>query len=61
MIPVTLRVRALIVREEHLLLCRLSSRPVVFLPGGRVEAGETLEAAMRRELIEETGVDPGAG
>ena len=61
MIPVTLRVRALIVREEHLLLCRLSSRPVAFLPGGRVEAGETLEAAMRRELIEETGVDPGAG
>ena len=58
-VPVTLRVRALIVREEHLLLCRLKSRSVAFLPGGRVESGEILESAMRRELVEETGSDPG--
>jgi len=50
-----LRVRALIKKDEHLLLARLEDRPVAFLPGGRVAAAETLEFAIQRELIEETG------
>ena len=32
----------------------------VSLPGGRVEAGETFEAAAIREAVEEIGVDPAA-
>lgn len=52
-----LRVRALIYKDGHILMARLMARPVAFLPGGRVEPGETLELAMRRELKEETGAD----
>jgi len=52
----TLRVRALIVRDGHVLLARLLCRPVAFLPGGRVEPGEPVEDALRREVQEECGV-----
>ena len=47
-------VRALIVRQGHLLVCRLRGG-YCFAVGGRVEHGETLEQALRRELLEETG------
>ena len=51
----TLRVRALVEKEGHLLLAQLAERRVAFLPGGRVASEETLEFALQRELIEETG------
>jgi 8-oxo-dGTP diphosphatase len=50
-----LRVRAIVNKDGSILMARLTVRPVAFLPGGRVEPGETLEVALRRELIEETG------
>jgi ADP-ribose pyrophosphatase YjhB (NUDIX family) len=45
---------------EKMLLCRRAIEPARGLwnpPGGFVEAGETLEEAMARELREETGID----
>lgn len=58
-------VGAVVVRDGRLLLVR-RGRGVAMgawsLPGGRVEHGETLVEAVRRELREETGLDgmPGA-
>lgn len=51
---VMLRVRALIAIESHILLCDYLPRGKSFLPGGRVEPGETLHQALRREIQEET-------
>jgi 8-oxo-dGTP diphosphatase len=51
----TLRVRALIVSANHLLLALLLTKPVSFLPGGQVEPRESLVTALAREVMEECG------
>ena len=51
-----------LVRGHEVLLVKRKfapSRGLYAFPGGRVEKGESLEAAARRELREETGLDAG--
>lgn len=54
-----LAVSAAIVRDGHVLIVRRARSPaegLYTLPGGVVEAGETLHDALRREVREETGL-----
>jgi ADP-ribose pyrophosphatase YjhB (NUDIX family) len=54
-----LAVSATIFRDDRILLVRRARSPakgLYTLPGGRVEFGESLAAALRREVDEETGL-----
>ena len=63
--PVTpqLRVAAVIVRQNQILLVEHRKRGQRYwvLPGGRLEGHETLDAALRRELKEELGLEARVG
>ena len=54
-------VAALIVREDKILICQRTEDQAMPLkwefPGGKVEPGEELKDALRRELDEELGID----
>lgn len=47
--------RAIIRSDENILLVRQRGKSWSFLPGGHVEAGESVEHALVRELAEELG------
>jgi 8-oxo-dGTP diphosphatase len=52
-------VGALIFRRNSILLVQRARSPLKgywSLPGGLIEAGETIEAALQREVLEETGL-----
>jgi 8-oxo-dGTP diphosphatase len=61
---VTLAVGAIVVRDDALLMIKRGREPHAGLwsiPGGRVEPGEYLADAVRREVREETGLDVEVG
>ena len=47
--------RALVLRGEDVLVVREPDGGRHLLPGGRLEPGESIEDALRREVLEETG------
>jgi 8-oxo-dGTP diphosphatase len=53
-------VAALILVDDRILICQRTAQQTMALkwefPGGKIEAGETDEAALRRELEEELGI-----
>jgi len=53
--------RAVIRREDRVLLVRANGHAHTFLPGGHVEEGEGLTGCLRRELREELGVESRVG
>ena len=58
-----LRVAGILIENGRILLVRQKVNPSRqwSLPGGRAEPGETLEEAMVREMLEETGLEVSVG
>ncbi|PCI24116.1 hypothetical protein COB57_05995 [Candidatus Peregrinibacteria bacterium] len=54
-------VRAIIIHEKKALLVQHHGRDFFALPGGKIEEGENLQAALVREIEEELGVTPEIG
>ena len=53
--------RAVIKRDDEILLAHKIGEPNTFLPGGHIDHGEYSDAALRRELREELGIDAEIG
>lgn len=55
------RVAAVCIVDDRVLLCREPFLPFWYLPGGRVQTNENSLDALRREFLEEVGVEPEVG
>ncbi|MPM57654.1 RNA pyrophosphohydrolase [bioreactor metagenome] len=51
--PTTIGVRAMLLKENTILLVKHTYHDSWYLPGGRIKKGEIFEQAIRRELYEE--------
>ena len=55
--PTVLGSRAIVIKDDSILLVRLSYTKGWYLPGGGVDRGESFEKAIVRELIEECAIE----
>ena len=53
--------RALILKGDKILLCKMKRDRHYFLPGGHLEFGESAQGALSRELKEELGIKSEVG
>ena len=53
--------RGICIADGKLLVCRSKGGATSYLPGGHIEFGETGREALRREMLEETGLESNAG
>lgn len=50
-----------VIHENKLLVVRAEHTKRLVLPGGGIEKGEAIDVALKREIVEETGIDVEVG
>ncbi len=56
-IKITNKVRAILVRKGRIAVIKARTSGAFMLPGGKIDAGESAETTLAREILEETGIE----